>query len=244
MKSKNIYLNLAILTGVFILLLLVNSCTNDVTPSLYSDQPPGETPVINSVDPPDKALAGISNITITGENFSTTADNNLVFFNAAPAEILSASATQLVVKAPNIVGEGINLKIAVHKVELFSNTVSYTLESALSDLAPSTDLIPQLEAQLTQFQTELRVATDIRDQFRRQIESSTISQALVEDRSAALHRVLYLGRPGQRQALPRRVPRTPIALPLPGRGRRCGSRDARGHASRRAGDGRMSLAVP
>ncbi len=62
------------------------------------------------------------------------------------------------------------------------------LASALSDLTPSTDLIPQYEAELTQLQTELRVATDIRDQFRRQIESSTISQALVEDRSASSYR--------------------------------------------------------
>lgn len=62
------------------------------------------------------------------------------------------------------------------------------LESALGDLTPSTDLIPQYEAQLVQLQTELHVATDIRDQFRRQIESSTISQAMVEDRSASNYR--------------------------------------------------------
>jgi len=62
------------------------------------------------------------------------------------------------------------------------------LESALSDLTPSTDLIPEYEAQLAQLQRELQVATDIRDRFRRQQESSTISQALLEDRSSTKYR--------------------------------------------------------
>jgi uncharacterized protein involved in exopolysaccharide biosynthesis len=62
------------------------------------------------------------------------------------------------------------------------------LESALKDLAPATDLIPELEAQQAQLQRELQVATDIRDRFRRQQESSTISQALLEDRSSSKYR--------------------------------------------------------
>jgi uncharacterized protein involved in exopolysaccharide biosynthesis len=62
------------------------------------------------------------------------------------------------------------------------------LESALSDITPSTDLIPELEAQLEQLQRELQVATDIRDRFRRQQESSAISQALLEDRSSSKYR--------------------------------------------------------
>ena len=62
------------------------------------------------------------------------------------------------------------------------------LESALKDLAPATDLIPELEAQQAQLQRELQVATDIRDRFRRQQESSAISQALLEDRSSSKYR--------------------------------------------------------
>ncbi len=133
MKSKKIYFNIVLISTAFIFLLLVNSCSDELTPSLYEDKPPGATPVISSVDPPESALAGITTITITGENFSATPENNLVFFNSSEAEILTASETQLVVKAPNIVGEGINLKIAVYKVELFSNTINYTLESAIAE---------------------------------------------------------------------------------------------------------------
>jgi polysaccharide biosynthesis transport protein len=62
------------------------------------------------------------------------------------------------------------------------------LQSALSDLAPAADAIPEYEAQLAQLQRELQVAIDIRDRFRRQQESSTISQALLEDRSSSKYR--------------------------------------------------------
>ena len=62
------------------------------------------------------------------------------------------------------------------------------LESALDDLTPTIDLIPQYESQLTQLQTELQVATDIRDRFWRQTVSSDISQALAEDRSSSKYR--------------------------------------------------------
>lgn len=133
MKTKNTYMNIVLILSAFIFLLLVNSCSNDITPSLYEDQPKGATPVINSLDPAEKALAGITNITITGENFSTVAENNLVFFNSAPAAILSVSTTELIVKAPNIVSKSIVVKIAVHGVELFSNSMSYELVSAISE---------------------------------------------------------------------------------------------------------------
>ena len=62
------------------------------------------------------------------------------------------------------------------------------LETTLSYLAPGTDRIPDLEAQQAQLERELQMATDIRDGFRRQLESSTISQALLEERSSTKYR--------------------------------------------------------
>ena len=62
------------------------------------------------------------------------------------------------------------------------------LESALSDLTPSSSLIPELEARVGQLQREVEVARDIRDRFRRQQESSTISQALLQERSTSKYR--------------------------------------------------------
>jgi len=62
------------------------------------------------------------------------------------------------------------------------------LESTLSDLSPSASLIPEYEARLSQLQREVEVARDIRDRFRRQQESSTISQALLQERSTSKYR--------------------------------------------------------
>lgn len=62
------------------------------------------------------------------------------------------------------------------------------LESALRDLSSDTSLIPELEARLAQLQREVEVARDIKDRFRRQLESSTISQAFLEERSTSKYR--------------------------------------------------------
>ena len=38
-----------------LLMLILASCEGDVTPVAYQDKESGATPVINTVDPPDKA---------------------------------------------------------------------------------------------------------------------------------------------------------------------------------------------
>ena len=148
----------------FALLLILGSCEDDITPSLYDTVgPPGSTPVIESVNPPDAALAGVTRIVINGQNFSSVPENNFVYFDAAKANVLEASATQLTVTAPNIVKDEVNLKIAVFKVELFSNIVKYQLKSAVSELFEfketdlpvgiTTDLAGDVYVSLAQFGT-------------------------------------------------------------------------------------------
>ena len=62
------------------------------------------------------------------------------------------------------------------------------LEAALDEISPSGSLIPEYEARLSQLQREVEVARDLRDRFRRQQESSTISQALLQERSTSKYR--------------------------------------------------------
>jgi uncharacterized protein involved in exopolysaccharide biosynthesis len=62
------------------------------------------------------------------------------------------------------------------------------LESAINDLNPAADQIPVLEAKQSQLERELQAAVDIRDRFRRQQESSTISQAFLDDRASTKYR--------------------------------------------------------
>lgn len=116
-------------------IIILVRCESEYQESLYNpDAPKGSIPEITSVSPPDGALAGVGEVTITGNNFSSNRDEVMVFFDAESAQILEASPTQLVVLAPNIFGDSIKIKIAVHKVELFSNTVIYKLKPAVNEI--------------------------------------------------------------------------------------------------------------
>ena len=117
-----------------ITLLFIYSCSEDTTPSL-ADLPSEElpTPVLTSIDPPDFGLAGVTVVTITGSNFSTSTFGNLVFFNGISATVLSATSTQIKVIAPNLVADTVVVKMAGYKSENFSNSLNYKLEPAVSE---------------------------------------------------------------------------------------------------------------
>jgi hypothetical protein len=107
---------------------LSGGCNEDPPTGLYDL--PRETrpqPVVTSVDPPASALAGVTSITITGSNFSTVKEENFVYFDASLAQIISASATQLVVRAPVLVKDSVTLRVMVYKAELFSTPRPYKL---------------------------------------------------------------------------------------------------------------------
>jgi len=76
------------------------------------------------------ALANVTLLTITGRNCSPVAQQNLVLFDAVQAEVLQASATQLQVRAPNLVKDSIVVKVAVNTSQHFSQTMVYKLEAA------------------------------------------------------------------------------------------------------------------
>jgi hypothetical protein len=115
-------------------IVFIYSCTDEPAPSLY-ELPPGgkQTPAIVSIDPPNVALAGVTHITITGNNFSTIPEENFVTFNGVKAKVLSAANTQLVVVAAAVTEfkDSVDVKIAVLKSELFSNIVIYSLNPAV-----------------------------------------------------------------------------------------------------------------
>ncbi len=114
------------------ILVLTAGCKEEPPASLYNQNiGQGPTPVITTVAPADSALAGVTEITITGQNFSPVKQNNFVYFNSALGTILQASATSLVVKAPLLIADSVGLKIAVQGVELFSNAKRYKLNAAV-----------------------------------------------------------------------------------------------------------------
>jgi hypothetical protein len=134
---NNLYKTFRILS-ILGLSILLFSCNNDeVAPSLY-DLPVGgaKTPVINSINPPNSALAGVTIVTITGENFNPSVNNNFVFFNGQLASILSASSTELEVIPPVVISDSVIVKVSSYKSEDFSNTIIYKLEPAVSEYYP------------------------------------------------------------------------------------------------------------
>lgn len=126
-KLKQLFSLVIVVSITFI----ICSCNQEAAPSLYQEAPQGSTPVISSISPANQALAGVSEITITGSNFSSVNNNNLVFFGGVSATILQSSPTQIVVKAPNSIASNIDVKVAVQGVENFSNIVKYNLAAAV-----------------------------------------------------------------------------------------------------------------
>jgi hypothetical protein len=118
---------------VAFLLLPLAGCNEEPPPSLYdpSNLGSGAQPTVATVSPASTALAGVTVITITGTNFSTTLSDNLVYFDATLGTVLSATATQLTVRPPNLVKDTVLIKIAVKGASLFSNPpIMYQLQSA------------------------------------------------------------------------------------------------------------------
>ncbi len=126
-KQKQIF-SLAMLV---LLTAFICSCNQEADPSLYQVEDKGATPVITSIVPDQEALAGVTDVTINGSNFSSVKENNFVYFGTSKATVLQASSTQLVVKAPATVANELNTKVAVQGVENFSNIVKYNLLEAV-----------------------------------------------------------------------------------------------------------------
>lgn len=127
---KKIFYNTFIITTFLVGIILIG-CAEDPPASL--DQYPSQnlpTPTLSTLEPSTQALAGITEVTITGSNFSADARNNLVYFNGIPGTVLSGTTTLLTVKVPNVVADTVMVKIAVVGAQDFSNQYQYKMISA------------------------------------------------------------------------------------------------------------------
>ena len=94
------------------------------------------TPSISSVEP-EAAFAGIDTLTISGQNFSENASENLVYFNNMLGEVVNATSTSLSVVTPNLVSDSVQIRVAVQGAFLFADHSSlYTLTAAVLDYGP------------------------------------------------------------------------------------------------------------
>jgi hypothetical protein len=133
--KKSFYILILLLTAFS----FYNGCSEDVTPSLYQTPDPKDPPVINSVEPPNSALAGVSVVTINGANFSDDESRNTVFFNSEPGTVLEATPTQLKVRVPNISSDSLAIRVGVIGNLDFSNKMQYSLTPAYAPVKKSAD---------------------------------------------------------------------------------------------------------
>ncbi len=119
-------------TGLLLLAFILTGCNQDLPDKLYDpDADKGATPVLTALFPEDQTLAGVGEMTITGQNFSPVASENYVYFDGSQATVVSATPTELQIIAPDIVGDSLAVKVAVFRVELFSNSLIYKLIPAV-----------------------------------------------------------------------------------------------------------------
>ncbi len=64
------------------------------------------------------------------------------------------------------------------------------LQSARNEIDDRLNLLPEYQSRLDQLDREIAATTDLRDRFKRQQESATISQALVQDMSSSKYRIV------------------------------------------------------
>ena len=108
-------------------------CKEDAPASLFDPSyVGGPPPVVTGILPPTDALANVTTLTITGTNFVPDPARNLVFFDKVSVPILQASATQLVVKAPDLPKDSIIVKVSAGS-DLFSSPVMYRLGLAADE---------------------------------------------------------------------------------------------------------------
>ncbi|MDT3697323.1 MAG: IPT/TIG domain-containing protein [Ignavibacterium sp.] len=124
------YLGLIILTALFL-----SACSEDPYSGLDElIDLPTTPPSIDSIEPSNGGLAGITVLTINGSNFSSDPAKNMVYFNGVKGEILTATSTQLKVRPPNVISDSVQVKASVFKVEDFSNIMFYKLAPAAVEI--------------------------------------------------------------------------------------------------------------
>jgi len=130
-----------------LLLCVIMSCEEDPQ-SIYDPDVTGEpSPAISLVAPDSNfnqsnvSFAGEGVVSITGSNFSPVADYNVVFFNGLQGEVLSASETNLLVRAPDITGDSIVIRVGVQGAFHFAEyPTPYTLVPAVESVGGFDDL--------------------------------------------------------------------------------------------------------
>ncbi len=118
------------ITLIAILTLGVVSCKNGNSVFDPDYEPSKPNPVITNILPEGRYLAGVDSVIVRGENFSSDIDSMTINFGGAPGVIKRASSRELIVRPGYKTGDNLDVRVSVRGAEYFSNSFSYTLDSA------------------------------------------------------------------------------------------------------------------
>lgn len=120
----------SILSFAFIVTLLITGCTMEEPPEVWNPSAPtNPDPAITGVSPSGGGFSEVTEVHITGKNFSDIDSLNVVYFDNVKAKILSATPTEIVVKAPKLVASNITIKVAVAGGIMLAKHGPYSLSS-------------------------------------------------------------------------------------------------------------------
>lgn len=129
----------AFMLFIFLLGIFV-ACENEYPDSLWPPETEAKPdPVINEVTPTEDVFAGIDEITLIGNNFSSDIERNHVYFDGTSAKIISASTTELVVQAPKVTGDSLRIQVSVDGAIDFAEWFPFTLTSAVVEFSDFSD---------------------------------------------------------------------------------------------------------
>ncbi len=134
------------LLGLALALATFAGCDTAEGPSLYDPiqkgtyQPPRPDPVLTGIEPAvGLSLAGVTTLTLTGQNFAPSPDSTFVYFNGTRYPVLAVTPTTITMKAPNLPSRDVTVRdlmvrVAVVRAEHFSQQVGYALLPAVERL--------------------------------------------------------------------------------------------------------------
>lgn len=118
-------MKIRILVFAVVLVAFITGCKKDAPTSLY-DAPydSGVQPTVTAISPENApyALSGVTTLALSGSNFSTDISKMIVFFDATPGQILSATPTLIRVKSPSFYKDSVKVRVSIIGVDKFSET--------------------------------------------------------------------------------------------------------------------------
>jgi hypothetical protein len=117
-------------------------CKYDVEDPLW-DKPYAvpATPTISQIAP-SSAPAGVNTIVITGQNLSGVPTMNGVYFGLKPAEIVSATATSITVRRPNLVADSCTVKVVSDSALLVAKIHFGKIDLVMDRFGSFADAVP------------------------------------------------------------------------------------------------------